>query len=191
MRLVRVAAAVLAGAAVLTGCSDRGTANETLPSSSTTAAPTSAALQPLGPPDLPMPKEAREPTAAGAESFLRYYVDLMNNAQRDSTSKYIRDLSKGCDTCSSFADGVDNYAAQQYHYSGGAILLNAASPPSMDDVTAEFSISLTQEALTVVGPDQLPVPELEAAEATYSSSGATSTWDPDRSTWIMTTLTIA
>src|SRR4051794_26604224 len=107
MRLVRVAAVVLAGAAVLTGCSDGGTANETLPSTSTTAAETSEALEPLGPPDLPMPAEAREQTAAGAQVFLTYYVALMNHAQEQSTSRFVRDLSVDCSTCISFADGID------------------------------------------------------------------------------------
>ena len=64
---LRLAVCLLAGAAVLAGCSDMQEASESLPSTSS-AAPTEDELPPLGPEDLPMPDEARTQDAAGAEA---------------------------------------------------------------------------------------------------------------------------
>ena len=65
---------VVVGTTLLTGCSEKQGANETLPSSS--AAETSDALPEIGPADFPVPDEARTKDAAGAEAFLRYWIDL-------------------------------------------------------------------------------------------------------------------
>ncbi len=65
---------VLVGAALLSGCSEKQEANDTLPTPS--AAETTEALPELGPPDLPMPAEAREQTVEGADAFTRYYVEI-------------------------------------------------------------------------------------------------------------------
>jgi hypothetical protein len=191
MRLVRVAAAAAAGLAVLAGCGGGETANETLPSTSSSAAETSASLPPLGPPDLPMPAEAREQTPAGAEAFLHYYVALMNYAQEQSRSDFIRSLSVNCSTCSSFGDGIDNYASLSYHFTGGSIALNSASAPLVKGATAEFAVSLTQDALQVINGNGDVVSGSDAAAATYPASGATLTWDSTRATWVMSDLTIA
>ncbi|TQN42141.1 hypothetical protein FHU33_1535 [Blastococcus colisei] len=84
-------AGVLVGTALLTGCSEKQEANHTLPSSS--AAETSEALPEIGPPELPMPAEAREKTADGAEAFTRYYVEIYNHALRTLDTTWMRDLS--------------------------------------------------------------------------------------------------
>jgi len=70
---------VLIGTALLGGCSEKHEANDTLPSPS--AAETTEALPALGPADFPVPDEARTKDAAGAEAFLRYFVDLINRQQ--------------------------------------------------------------------------------------------------------------
>src|SRR4051812_13573990 len=106
MRLVRVAAAGAAGGAVLSGCSDGETANETLPATSTTAAESSASLPPLGPPDLPMPDEAREQTADGAEAFIRYYMSVYTSAEGSMDTTYLDQFSQGCETCDRIVDEI-------------------------------------------------------------------------------------
>ena len=68
---------------LLSGCSEKQEANDTLPS--TSAAETTEALPEVGPADFPVPDEARTKDAAGAEAFLRYYIDLLNR-QRASSS---------------------------------------------------------------------------------------------------------
>ncbi|MCW2620397.1 MAG: hypothetical protein JWR28_3546 [Modestobacter sp.] len=190
MRLVRVAAVAVAGAAVLAGCSDGGTANETLPSTSTSAAETSESLEPLGPPDFPVPDKAREKTAEGASAFLGYYIALMNRSQTTLSSEGLLDLSLNCDACSTFAEGLDEYKEQGLLLQSGGIRLDGASDPYLKDATAEFSVALTQLPLSVTTPDGSPRLDMSGAEASYPASGALITWDQARSTWVMTELTI-
>src|SRR4051812_10955370 len=163
MRLVRVAAAVLAGAVVLTGCSDGGTANETLPSTSTTAAEMSEPLQPLGPPDLPMPAEAREQTPAGAEAFLRYYMDIYSWSQAHMDSSYMDQFSQGCELCDSVTKTLRDDATAGYSYEGGQITVSGSSFGLADNGRIEGSFSIAQSSLVVRGSDGAEFPELGAA----------------------------
>src|SRR4051812_33591973 len=142
MRLVRVAAAVAAGVAVLSGCSDGETANETLPATSTTAAESSASLPPLGPPDLPMPDEARSESAGGAEAFLRYYIDLLNHSTGNLDTYPLRDLTTNCQTCLAFADGLDGVADENQAIEGAKFVINGVSDARLEAGAAEFSVSL-------------------------------------------------
>ena len=68
---------------LLGGCSEKQEANDTLPSAS--AAETTEALPEVGPADFPVPDEARTKDAAGAEAFLRYYIDLLNRQRASWT----------------------------------------------------------------------------------------------------------
>jgi hypothetical protein len=188
MRLVRVTAAATLGLGLLAGCSDGGTASQTLPSASSSPASTSAALLPLGPPDMPMPDEAREQTAAGAEAFLRYYIDILNYTQSELTPTYVRDLSEQCATCNAFADGVDGYVHQGYRLSGGRIALTSASNAVLKGDEAEFSVALTQQPLTVTN-EAADVVET-APESSFPASGASLSWDAAQSSWLMTEITI-
>jgi hypothetical protein len=63
-------AGLVVGTTMLGGCSEKVEANDTLPT--TSASQTSAELPPLGPPDLPMPEQAREQTAEGADALTAY-----------------------------------------------------------------------------------------------------------------------
>ena len=192
MRVVQVAAAAVAGVAVLAGCSGGQTANETLPSTSASVADASARLPPLGPPDLPMPDEAREQTPAGAEAFLEYYVALINDSQQRSSSEYLRRLAaRDCDTCTAFADGVDSYRTKGYSLSGGLVELASTSDPLMHEDTAEFFLSLRQAPSTVVTSTGDSLPELAEGETSYPASGATLVWDDNQSSWLMSALTIS
>ena len=74
---LRVVAAATVAAAVLSGCSERQEANDTLPTATGEPTPTAEELPPLGPADFPMPGEAREKTPEGAVEFTRYYVSLI------------------------------------------------------------------------------------------------------------------
>jgi hypothetical protein len=185
MRLVRVAAAVLAGAAVLTGCSDRGTASETLPSSSTTAAPTSAALEPLGPPDLPMPKEAREQTAAGAEAFIRYYMDLYTAAQASMDPSYLEKFSQGCELCDGIIKTLRDDARAGYTYEGGQVTVSGASFGAPSGGRIEGAFSIEQAALAVHSVDGAALTDLGAPSESLNC-GAIFTWSQDDVSWIFT-----
>jgi hypothetical protein len=192
MRLGRMAAVLTLGGAILAGCSDGETANETLPSTTSTTAKTTGTLPPLGPPDMPMPAEARAKTVAGAQAFLHYYVSLMNDAQGRSTSEYLRGLSTDdCGTCIAFSDGIDAYVEKGYHLSGGVIELATMPNPLLRDNAAEFFLSLRQTPSAVIDPTGDPLPELAERGTSYPASGATLAWDADQSSWLMSALTIS
>ncbi len=103
---LRLTACLLAGAAALTGCSEKQEASESLPSTSS-ASPSEDALPPLGPADLPMPDEARTQDAAGAEAFVRYYIELINRTSTVMDAQPLRDFSDGCRDCDRIADNVE------------------------------------------------------------------------------------
>jgi hypothetical protein len=185
MRLVRMAAAAVAGVAVLGGCSDGGTANETLPSTSTSAAGTSESLEPLGPPDLPMPNEARVQSAAGAEAFIRYYMDVYNAAQSSMNPSYLEQFSQDCETCDRIIGEIESDASDGYSYQGGQVTVDYVdtTPPEQSSVEVVFSI--TQAPLIIIDPDGQPVPDLIFGERKSPGCGAILGWSPSESTWVL------
>ncbi|WP_138760441.1 hypothetical protein [Modestobacter altitudinis] len=189
MRLVRVAAAAVMGVAVLAGCSGGETANETLPSASISAAETTATLPPLGPPDLPMPDEAREQTPAAAKAFLGYYVSLMNRSTVNLSTDALRELSPNCRTCLQYADGIDDVAHSGQVIEGADFVLNGSSDPVLTSVTAEFSMSLTQKPSRLLLQDGSALPGYDQEGVTYPGSGALLTWEPALVSWQMSDLT--
>jgi hypothetical protein len=184
MRLVRGAAAAAVGIAVLAGCSDGGTANQTLPPTSTTAAETSASLPPLGPADLPMPDEAREQTAAGAEAFLRYYMDIYTAAQASMDPTYMDQFSQGCRLCDSIIQNLRDDAAAGYSYEGGQIAVTAATFGTISDLRIEGAFSIDQAPLTVRQSDGVSAPNLSAPAASLSC-GVILNWSSQDSSWAL------
>ena len=190
MQLGRTTAAMVVGIAVLAGRSDGGTANETLPPVSSPAAPTSEALQPLGPPDLPMPAEARKQDADGAKAFLSYYIELMNYSTAKLDTQPLRALSGECQTCAKFADGLDDVAASQQRIEGAQFALNGSSDPLLQGNSAEFALSLTQrESRLISATTGEPLPGFDQDEFLLAGSGALLTWLPSTASWVMTDLT--
>jgi outer membrane murein-binding lipoprotein Lpp len=185
MRLVRGAAAVL-GVVLLAGCSDGGTANETLPStSSTSAAETSASLPPLGPPDMPMPDEAREQTAAGADAFIRYYMDVYTAAQATMDPTYMDAFSQGCETCDTLISNLSDDMEAGYKYEGGRVAVQSSSFGNLAQSRIEGAFSIAQEALTVRDGAGNELPDLSAPAASLNC-GAILTWSPIDRTWVLT-----
>jgi hypothetical protein len=185
MRLERGAAAAVVGIALLAGCSDGATANETLPSTSTSAAPSSDAPAPLGPPDMPMPAEAREQTAAGAEAFLRYYMDIYNWSQLHMDAAYMDQLSQGCATCDSLTANLRNDAEAGYLYEGGGVTVGDTSFAEIKMSRIEGAFSMKQAALTVRAADGSTVSDLSAPPAALDC-GAILSWSSDDTSWIFT-----
>jgi hypothetical protein len=100
---LRLLAGLAAGAVVLSGCSERQEAADTLPEADATPSASEPELPPLGPPDLPMPAEARTQDAAGAEAFVRYYIDLINRTSTVMDAAPLREFSDGCEDCERIA----------------------------------------------------------------------------------------
>jgi hypothetical protein len=186
-RTVRLAACLAVGAVLLSGCSEKQGANETLPS--TSAAETTPELPPLGPDDMPMPDEARTQDAAGAEAFVRYYIELINRTSDVMDAKPLRDLSDGCAECNRVANDTEEDAAAGHHYEGGQLTITwiQALEPDPD---AEVAFFADQAALRVVDQASQSVEDLSFDAIPQISSGASLRWESRRQTWVMTGLTL-
>ncbi|WP_346619298.1 DUF6318 family protein [Blastococcus montanus] len=176
-----ILALLMLGTLALTGCSEKQEANTTLP---TNAAPTTEALPPLGPPDLPMPAEAREQTAEGAQAFTEYYVEVYNHAMRSLDTSYMRDLSRECETCDQLADQVDRVAASEQEYDGGQVTIVGSTPPYLTGDEAQLVFDVKQAPLSITMDDQ-PIEGRSFPEHATSGGGGILHWDDARATWVM------
>ena len=186
---LRLTACLVAGAAALTGCSEKQEASQTLPTPSS-ASPTEDALPPLGPEDLPMPDEARTQDAAGAEAFVRYYIELINRTSTVMDAQPLRDLSDGCRDCDRIASNTEDDAAAGYRYAGGELLVRAAGSATVANAEAQMAFTLDQQPLRVLDAEGSVDDELSSDAFTGLNGGAIARWDEERRTWLMTTLTL-
>ena len=185
---LRLVAGLAAGALVLSGCSERQEAADTLPEAD---APSSEPdLPPLGPPDLPMPPEARTQDATGAEAFVRYYIDLINRTSTVMDAAPLREFSDGCEDCERIASNVEADATAGYSYSGGKVEIIEIPAPLLKQSSAEMALVVEQSALKVVDATGKPVDVLSSDAFSGLSGGAALTWDQVRQSWLMTTLTL-
>jgi hypothetical protein len=182
------AAVTCLAAALLAGCSG-GTqqASTTLP---TTSAPAAAAasptLPPLGPPDFPMPADARQQTPQGFNAFTRYYVSLINRLQTDLDPTYLRQLSRGCSTCDRIAGDAQSDSAKGYRYEGGTLTITALAPAHLTSRGAENAFTADQTAYAVVDAAGNHVAELSGAALPHMPAGAQGVWSGDH--WVITNL---
>ncbi|TFV59850.1 hypothetical protein E4P41_11045 [Geodermatophilus sp. DF01-2] len=185
---LRLVAGLAAGAVALSGCSERQEANDTLPGADAEPSASEPELPPLGPPDLPMPAAARTPDAAGAEAFVRYYIDLINRTSTVMDAALLREFSDRCDGCNRIAAHTEEDARAGYDYEGGEITITEISQPLMKGATAEMAIRMDQARFRVVDASGSPV---DGGSEPYSAllGGAALVWSPDRSTWLITSLT--
>jgi hypothetical protein len=176
---------LVVGVAVLSGCSEKQEANDSLPTASST--PTEDPLPPLGPEDLPMPAEARTQDAAGAEAFVRYYIALINRTSEVMDAAPLREFSDGCTECERLARNTEEAAAAGHDYEDGAITIVRLGRPLIADGTAQLALRVNQAAFRVVDADG---ETLDGSEP-YSdiSTGVALTWDPSQVAWAMTQLT--
>ncbi|WP_324273627.1 hypothetical protein [Blastococcus brunescens] len=172
-------AGVLVGTALLTGCSEKQEANDTLPSSS--AAETSEALPQLGPADFPVPDEARTKDAAGAEAFLRYWIELIDHQRAIPAGQPLRDLGLECDECLRIAKVYDDAAAEGQRFEGGELTLNDVPSPVLNGDVATINFGAAQSALALVDRNGVVLEGL-SAEANLPS-GITLSWSPDDKVW--------
>ncbi|RBY93229.1 DUF6318 family protein [Blastococcus sp. TF02A-30] len=185
---LRLLACLGAGALVLTGCSEKQEASDALPSSSS-AAPTEDELPPLGPEDMPMPEEARTQDAAGAEAFVRYYIDLINRTSTVMDAKPLRDLSDGCRDCDRIATNTEADGAAGHSYRGGEIEIASFPAPLLKESTASIALRINQAPLSVV---DAAGQSIDGGSDAYTDlpAGIGLAWDASRSTWLMTDFTV-
>lgn len=185
---LRLVAGLAAGAVLLSGCSGQQEANDTLPGADATPSASEAELPPLGPPDLPMPAEARTQDAAGAEAFVRYYIDLINRTSTVMDAAPLREFSEGCEDCGRIAAATQDAAAIGQDYEGGEMTVLQSGEPLIEGGTAQMALRVDQAEFKVLDATGTPV---EGGSPAYSnvSGGAALEWDDQRQTWLMTQLT--
>ncbi|MGY1780297.1 hypothetical protein [Geodermatophilus sp. SYSU D01036] len=145
-------AVVLGAALLLPACA--ASDDDEAPSTSlpTTSAPasTTEALPVVGPADFPVPPEARTQDAAGAEAFLRYWIDLLNRQQAIPAGQPIRDLAPNCNECWRIANNYDETASAGEKYVGGEVSLNDVPPAVLNGERAEVAFGARIEAVSIV-----------------------------------------
>ncbi|CAA9221335.1 MAG: hypothetical protein AVDCRST_MAG57-597 [uncultured Blastococcus sp.] len=186
---VGLLACLLAAGTALAGCSEKQEANTSLPSTSA-AAPTEEELPPLGPEDLPMPDEARTQDAAGAEAFVRYYIELINRTSTVMDAQPLRELSDGCRDCDRIADNTEKAAGLGHSYRNGVITITDFRPPLIEGQQASVGISFDQAALAVVDSSGNPVEDGSSEAYSALPGGIGLRWDGGRSSWLMTDFTV-
>jgi hypothetical protein len=187
---LRLAAGLAAGAVALSGCSERQGANDTLPGADASPSASEPSLPPLGPPDLPMPAEARTQDAAGAEAFVRYYIDLINRTSTVMDAAPLREFSQSCEDCNRIASVVEEDAASGRQYSGGLITIITMGEPLIKDTTAEMAIRADVAALEVQDAAGNVLPDLSLPAYSGLNGGAAIAWSADQNAWVMTVLTL-
>jgi hypothetical protein len=186
---VGLLACLLAVGAVLGGCSKTHEANDTLPSTSAPApALTEEELPPLGPADLPMPEEARTQDAAGAEAFVRYYIELINRTSTIMDAQPLRQFSDGCRDCDRIASSTEEAAAAGHNYEGGEMTIIEIGPAVMRQGAASLPIVVNQAQFVVL--DGSGAATHGGSDAYWNVTGGVGViWDARLETWLMTDMT--
>ena len=71
-----------------------------------------------------MPDEARTQDAAGAEAFVRYYIELINRTSTVMDAQPLRDFSDGCRDCDRIAGSIEEDTQAGKRYAGGEIIIS-------------------------------------------------------------------
>jgi hypothetical protein len=143
----------------------------------------------IGPADFPVPPEARTKDAAGAEAFLRYWIDLINRQRAIPAGQPLRDLGPECQECLRIARVFDETAANNERYDGGELILNDVTTPRLDGDKAAFGFGVRQDAVRLV--DQVGTlvdPGQEGRE--NIAGGIDLEWSKASETWLVTSFGI-
>jgi hypothetical protein len=172
--------------AALVGCSaDEQQASTELPPASSSSAEPTPELPPLGPPDFPVPDEARTKDEAGAEAFLRYYIELLNRQQAVPEGGPLRALGPDCRQCAVIAQRFDEAAETGLLVQGGEISIIDGPGIAVRGETANLSFIARAEAATVKTRDGTPVPEEAQPEQERIPSALTVTWSDAEQSWLV------
>jgi hypothetical protein len=177
------ALAVALGTALLTGCAGEApeAPSTSLPSTSSPA-PTTEALPVVGPADFPVPSEARTQDAAGAEAFLRYWIDLIDHQRAIPAGQPLRDLGSDCDECLRIARVFDEAAVAGHRYVGGDVTIKDVPAPIMGNGTASFSFSVSAEEERLVDRAGVDVTSPAPADSLLAS-GINLAWSEAQKSW--------
>jgi len=153
-RFARLSVVVAAGLSVLIGSCDSSGDPGTLPSVSGRSAGSSSgsASVSASPTAVPTPPAAaRRHTSAGASEFVRFYIDLINEAYRTGASEPLRVYADDeCDSCSSIADAVDDIYATGSARGGQITVRQTAATGISEGVTPSVTADVITTRLEVV-----------------------------------------
>jgi hypothetical protein len=135
-----------------------------------------------------MPAEARTQDAAGAEAFVRYYIELINRTSTVMDAKPLRDFSKGCEDCDRIATETEQDASEGYRYEGGELTITELTQPLVSDNRVEMAIRVDQARLAVVDASGAPIENLGSAAFPGIPGSAAAEWDQGLGSWVMTNL---
>jgi hypothetical protein len=182
---VRLTVLVVAAVALATGCSaEAKQPSAELPPASSAAAEPTPELPPLGPEDFPVPDEARTKDEAGAEAFLRYYIDLLNRQIAVPAGQPLRELGPECNECQRIARQFDEAAEKGHGYIGGRITIDGdfGTAETQEGVNLSFFARIT--AGRVEDDSGTPV-DGTAFAAERLPSAALLTWSPTQQGWLV------
>jgi hypothetical protein len=119
-----ITAFTLVSVLALGACSDDDPEPKFAPTPSTSA-PTEESTSPASPSDPvepSMPTEATRDSDAGAEAFVRYWIEMVNFAQRTGQTNGLRKLNDvRCAGCRGMVEAIDSAYRSGGHIVGGAL----------------------------------------------------------------------
>jgi hypothetical protein len=128
-----------------------------------------------------VPDEARTKDAAGAEAFLRYWIDLMNHQRAIPAGQPLRDLGPECQECLRIARNYDEAAAAGNRYDGGELRLIDVAPPVIGGDEASINFNAGQAAVSLVDPSGVVINGLPAEN--NLGSGISLVWTDAEKSW--------
>lgn len=168
--VARTTAVVLLGVA-LAGCT--GNAEGAGPTKIVTPTPipasntptASGGSTPTSPSTAPaLPEAAKANTAAGAEAFVRFYIDQVNAAWTIPDPTKLRALSTGtCQTCARFQHAAETLRADGQHYDGPAVVIKGiVQVPESRPARPVLQVAFQQQARKVLKRDGTVARTVEA-----------------------------
>jgi hypothetical protein len=188
----RLAAGLAMAAVLLSGCSEKQEANDTLPSATSSPLETKPELPPQGPKGFPVPDEARERTAEGALAFAKYYMALGTKVGQGNVPPLaLLELSTPeCRLCAQVAASFAKDQAAGYRHVGSTHTFEEYALPRVSGATAELGFVYSQSAYTVVDATGKDVPGQAGEASGQLQSGMLLKWRQDSASWVVASLTI-
>jgi hypothetical protein len=157
---VRVGVVVVAVVVAVVGCSSGDSSPTELPagssapqSSSPPSNPPSTAVTTPPPAAAPtLPATARADTPTAAESFARYYIEVLDYASHTGDVGLLRQLG-ACGTCRAQADGIEMFFKTGGHVEGGEIRINGTEVVRFVRSAALINVTYDQSAGKSIGRD--------------------------------------
>lgn len=188
---LRLVACLAAGAVVLTGCSEKQEAAQTLPSASS-ATPTEDDLPLLGPEQFPVPDEARAKSSEGALIFAKYYMNLgLKIGLGEAPAASLLALStEDCRLCREVTQSFSDDQSAGFTRQGSTSSFEEYGPPLLAGDKADIGFVYTQSADRVIDRDGNEVPERAGVASGELQSGMQLTWRDDIQCWVVNSLTV-